>query len=205
VETNKLSKAASVDFSAVETLVCQGKTVVSSEDSAIVRSALKTIAEGRTATFYLKPTVLESILRRYWTPDLAKVVGLQPISVEQAAKIKSDFNIEIDGCANRLDCPRCGHVYSTYEFIQQGFKEHGEEVVRAAFSLKRTAILQVNPGQTPICPDCRLDISLFVGERYRACYHYEYKDRETGRPEYACCQLLDEPILTARALEWSRY
>ena len=197
METNDVSKAAPIDFSAIEALVRQGKTVVSSEDSAIVRSALKTIAEGRTATFYLKPTVLEAILRRYWTPDLAKVVGLQPISVEQAAKIKSDLNIEINGCANSLDCPRCRHVYSTYEFIQQGFKEHGEELVRAAFSLKRVAILQINPVQTPICPDCRLDISLFVGERYRACYHYEYKGRD-GRPEYACCQLLDEPILTAR-------
>lgn len=204
METNHVSNAAPIDFSAIETLVHQGKTVVSSEDSAIVRSALKTIAEGRTATFYLKPSVFGAIIRRYWTPELAKAVGLQPISGVQAAKIKSDLNIEVDGYANSLTCPRCEHVYSTYEFIQQGFKEHGEEAVRTAFSLKRVGILQINPLQHPMCPECRLDISLAVGERYSPTYHYAYNDPKTGRPEYACCQLLDEPILTARAREWSR-
>ena len=156
------------------------------------------------ATLYLRPTVLEAVLRRYWTPDLAKAFGLQPITAEQAEKIKSDFGIDIDGNANSLTCPRCLHPYSTYEFIQQGISEHGEEVVRTVFALKGVAVLQINPSQTPICQNCRLDISLYVGDRYRACYHYEYKDRN-GRPEYACCQLLDEPILTARALEWLKY
>lgn len=204
METNPASKPAFVDFSAVESLVRQGKAVVSAEDTAIVRWALKTLAEGRSATLYLKPPLLEAILRRYWTPELAKIMGLQPISAEQAAKIKSDFNIEIDGSANCLDCPRCRRSYSTYEFIQQGMKEHGEEMVRAAFSRKRVGILQINPMQTPICPDCRLDISLYVGGRYRTCYHYAYNSPD-GRPEYACCQLLDEPILTAMAVEWLRY
>lgn len=204
METCYVPKAPPIDFSAIETLVRQGKAVVSSEESAIVRSALKTIAEGRTATLYLKPTVLESILRRYWSPNLAKAFGLRPITQEQAAKIKSDFDIEIDGAANTLDCPRCGRGYSTYEFIQQGFKEHGEDLVRAVFALKGVGILQINPMQTPICQSCRLDLSRFADDSHGPCYHYEYKDRN-GRPEYACCQLLDEPILTARAAEWSRY
>lgn len=199
METNQASNAAPVDFRAIETLLRQGKAVISSEDSAIVRSALKTIAEGRTATFYMKPGVFDAIRRRYWTPELAKAVGLKPISDEQAAKIKADLDVEVDGYANSLDCPRCGRVYSTYEFIQQGFKEHGEEAVRTVFSLKRVAILQINPVQNPICPDCDLDISLAAPE-YGGTYHYDYSLSDGER--YACCQLLNEPILTAQAKEW---
>ena len=44
------------NFAAIETIVHQGKAVVSSEDSAIIEWAIKTIAEGRTATLYLKGT-----------------------------------------------------------------------------------------------------------------------------------------------------
>jgi hypothetical protein len=51
-------------FSAIETIVHQGKAVVSSEDSAIIDWAMKTTAEGRTATLYLKPIVYEAIRRR---------------------------------------------------------------------------------------------------------------------------------------------
>jgi hypothetical protein len=71
--------------------------------------------------------VFGAIRRWYWTPERAKIVGFKPISAEQAAKVKSDFNIEVDGYATSSDCPRCGHVYSTYEFIRQGIEEHGEE------------------------------------------------------------------------------
>lgn len=187
-----LSKAAPINFGAIEALVHQGKAVVSSEDSAVVESVLKTLAEGRTATFYLKPTVFEAIRRRYWTAERAEAANLKPIPAETAARVKSELNIEVDGYANSLDCPRCGHVYSTYEFIQQGFKQHGEEVVRAAFSLKRVAILQVNPVQNPICPNCRLDISL---AGYGAWYDYDYSTSDGER--YACCQLNDIVITAA--------
>jgi hypothetical protein len=176
------------NFGAIETLVHQGKTVISSEDSAMIEWAIKTIAEGRTATLYLKPTAFEAIIRRHWTPERAKIAGLKPISVEQAAKVKSDFNIEVDGYANSLDCPRCGHVYSTYEFIQQGIEEHGEEHVRAAFSLKRAAILQINPVQDIICRNCRLHILLgAVGEP--GSYDYIYRIPEDEG--YACCRITD--------------
>src|SRR5205823_5324676 len=87
-----------------------------------------------------------------------------------------------------LDCPRCGHVYSTYEFIKQGFEEHGEEVVRAAFSLKRTAILQINPLQNIICRNCRLHISV-AGRGFYPGYDYEYYQNKPGEPgSYACCR-----------------
>ena len=183
METDNSSRAASPDFGAIETLVHQGKTVVSSEDSAIIEWAIKTITEGRTATLYLKPTVFEAIRRWYWTPERVEIVGLKPISAEQAAKVKSDFDIEVDGYANSLDCPRCGHSYSTYEFIQQGIEEHGEEVVRDTFSLRRAAILQINPVQNTICRNCRLHM-VSTG-RWRIYYTYDYWCSQGNA--YACC------------------
>lgn len=188
------------DFGAIEALVHQGKTVVSSEDSAMVEWAIKAIGERRTTTLYCKPTVFEAIRRWYWTPQRAKAAGFKPISAEQAAKIKSDFNIKLDGYANSLECPRCGHVYSTYEFIAQGIEEHGEEHVRAAFSLKRTVILQINPVQRAVCRNCRLDI-LVAGGGGEGTYDYEYRiDLDSG---YACCRwrtiVAAEPIASLRS------
>lgn len=144
---------------------------------------MKSIAEDRTATLYLKPTVFQAIRRWYWTPERVKLVGLKPISAELAAKIKSDFGIEIDGYANSLECPRCGHCYSTYEFIQQGIEEHGEKVVRDTFSLKRAAILQINPVQNTICRNCRLH--MISAGRVRIYYTYDYWCNLGNA--YACC------------------
>jgi hypothetical protein len=158
MEAYNSSNAARIDFGVIQTLVHQGKTVVSSEDSALVEWAIKALTGGRTSTLYLKPTVFEAIRRWYWTPERVKLVGLKPISAEQAEKVQSDFNIEVDGYANSLDCPRCGHPYSTYEFIQQGIEEHGEEFVRTAFQLRQAAILELNPVQNTICRNCRLHI-----------------------------------------------
>jgi hypothetical protein len=176
-----------LNFGAIETLVHQGKTVVSSEDSAMIEWAIKAIAAGRTATLYCRPTVFEAIRRWYWTPERAELVGFKPISAEQAARVKSDFNIELDGYANSLDCPRCGHVYSTYEFIQQGIEEHGEQHVRAAFSLKRAAIVQINPVQDTICRNCRLHI-LRAQKGIYGSYDYEYRCVEQNA--YACCKAI---------------
>ena len=188
MEKHNSLKVTPTDFGVIETLVHQGKTVVSSEASALIKWAIKTITGGRTVTLYLKPIVFEAIRKWYWTPERIKLVGLKPISIEQAARIKSDFNIEIDGYANSLDCPRCGHPYSTYEFIQQGFEEHGKEFVRAAFSLKRAAILEINPVQNTICRNCRLHI-LSAGAvevaATRIYYHYDYWCPQGNA--YACC------------------
>ncbi len=190
MDTYDSSKATPIDFGAIQTLVHQGKAVVSLEDSALIEWAIKMITEGRTATLYLKPTVFQMIRRWYWTPERIKLVGLKPISAEKAAKVKSDFNIEIDGYANSLDCPRCGHPYSTYEFIQQGLEEHGEEFVRAAFSFKRAAILAINPVQDTICRNCRLHILSTVvvedGARIGNGYYYDYSCSQGNA--YACCR-----------------
>jgi hypothetical protein len=166
-----------IDFGSIETLVRQGKSVVSSDDASTIEWALNAIREGRIATLYVSKPVLQAILKRYWTPKRIEFAKLKPISAEQAARVKSDFNIEIDGYANTLECPRCGHPYSTYEFIQQGIQEHGEELVRSAFSFKG-GIFQINPNQVPLCPSCRL---IILG----GTYHYLYNGPD-GRPEYAC-------------------
>jgi hypothetical protein len=186
MEAYNSSNAARIDFGVIQTLVHQGKTVVSSEDSALVEWAIKALTGGRTSTLYLKPTVFEAIRRWYWTPERVKLVGLKPISAEQAEKVQSDFNIEVDGYANSLDCPRCGHPYSTYEFIQQGIEEHGEEFVRTAFQLRQAAILELNPVQNTICRNCRLHI-LGAGliRDPVICYHYDYWCPQGNA--YACC------------------
>ena len=218
MEAYNSSNAAPIDFGVIQTLVHQGKTVVSSEDSALVEWAIKALTGGRTATLYLKPTVFEAIRRWYWTPERVKLVGLKPISAEQAEKVQSDFNIEVDGYANSLDCPRCGHPYSTYEFIQQGFEEHGEEFVRTAFSLRQAAILELNPVQNTICRNCRLHIlsaedveferrlqdedatqlKAPVGGGPQIHYHYDYWCVQGNA--YACCS---NYVVAAAAALWA--
>ena len=185
MKTEQSSQGPHIDFGLIESLVHQGKTVVSSEDSTMVRWAAKAIAEGRIATLYLRPTVFEAIRRWYWTPERAAGVGLKPVTAELSARVKSEFGIDVDGYANTLDCPRCGQGYSTYEFIQQGIEEHGEKHVQAAFSLKRAAILQINPVQDIICRSCRLHI-LFDDAGTHSDYHYEYRCNQNNA--YACCK-----------------
>jgi hypothetical protein len=166
-----------IDYSAIEDLIHQGKSVVSSDDVSTIEWALNATREGRTATLFVGKHVLQEILKQYWTPKRVEFAGLKPISAEQVAKIKSDFNIDIDGYANSLTCPRCEHQYSTYEFIQQGIREHGEDFVKSTFSFKG-GVFQINPKQVPVCQNCGLIIIVGV-------YNYLYTDPQ-GRPEYAC-------------------
>ena len=173
------------NFSVIKSLVHQGKAVVSAENSTTVKWAIKAITEGKTATLYCKPIVFEAIRRWYWTPERVEFARFKPISPETSARVKSEFKIDVDGYANSLNCPRCGHVYSTYEFIQQGIEEHGEEHVRAAFSLKRAAIVQINPVQDTVCRNCRLHLLMGDGGVYGS-YDYEYRCVENNA--YACCK-----------------
>lgn len=185
-QSSDQSDRLSQHFSAIGTLIYQGKSVVSSEDSAVVEWAIRAIRERKTATLYCKPAVYEVIRRWYWTPEHVKLAGFKPISAEQAARIKSDFNITLDGYANSMNCPRCGHVYSTYEFIHQGIEQHGEEQIRAAFTLRGTAILQINPVQDVVCRNCRLNILVAEGGIGEGTYDYEYRiDLDQS---YACCR-----------------
>jgi hypothetical protein len=187
------SQGPAVDFGAIETLVKQGKTVVSAEDSAVIELVMKTIEEGKTATFYLKDVLFTEIIRkRYSTPERATAVNFQPLSSEEAARIKADFNIELDGYSSKETCPRCGSVYGTYEFIQQGIKEHGEEAVRAVFSLEGVSVLQVHPRQNIFCQKCGLDLGVALPAARLPVkivvigpHSYLYRSANHG---YACCR-----------------
>lgn len=161
------------DLGGIDALVERGKTVVSGENSAIIDLALNALDEGITATFYLKDTLFTEIMRRWYAKsDRAKAANLHPISTEESARIKADFGIEItDGFASRVTCPRCESVYGTYQFIQQGMKEHGEEAVRATFSLKNASVLQSHPRQRIVCQSCNFDITIIV-----IIYSYLYRD-----------------------------
>lgn len=175
------SEGPAVDFGAIETLVKQGKTVISAEDSATIELALRAAEEGKTATFYLKDDLFAEIIKRWYrTSEGAK---LQPLSSGEVARIRSDFNIELDGYSSKETCPRCGSAYGTYEFIQQGIKEHGEEVVRAVFSLKSVSVLQIHPRQNIICQTCGLDLALAIIVQGPHSYLYR-----SWNHSYGCCQ-----------------
>lgn len=174
--SNSVTKSDSqhpFDLGGIDALVKRGKAVISGENSAIIELALKALDEGITATFYLKDNLFTEIMRRWYAKsERGKVANLHPISKEEAARIKEDFDIEItDGFASKVTCPRCESVYSTYQFIQQGIKEHGEEAVRATFSLKEASVLQSHPRQRIICQSCNFDITIIV-----IIYSYLYRD-----------------------------
>jgi hypothetical protein len=182
------------DLRIIENIVQTGRAVVSCEDSAIVDQVLATIQAGRTATFYVKLNVFREIRKRYWALGRGDPTALHPISAEQATRIKSKFNLDIDGFANRVNCPRCDQPYSTYEFIEQGFEEHGEEMIQAVFALKNVGVLQVNPTQTPACRGCQLDLTLAFRARLPVIigsgsggYDYDYTLRDSSGA-YACCR-----------------
>jgi hypothetical protein len=178
-----LSHGHAVDFGAIETLLKQGKTVISAEDSAIIELALKTIEEGKTATFYLKDVLFTEIIKR--RSQTSPVVDLEPLSLEEAARIKADFKIELDGCSSRETCPRCQSVYGTYEFIQQGIKEHGEEALRAVFSLKGVSVLQIHPRQNIICQNCGFVFAFMYLHHKIGPHSYLYRD---WNHSYGCCR-----------------
>lgn len=175
-----LSAVPPIDWGAIEALVKIGKTVISAEDSTVIDLAMKAIEEGRTATFYVKLAIFTEIIERYWTPKRVTVANLEPISLEEVSRIKADFNIELDGCLSSQEtCPRCGSIYGTYEFIQQGIKEHGERVVKAVFSFEGVSVLQIHPRQNIICQTCDLVLATVVGP-----HSYIYRD---WNHSYACC------------------
>lgn len=189
------------DLEAAKALVKHGKAVISAEDSIVVELALKLIEEGRTATLYLKDDVFRDVLqRRYATQEGAAKLNLEPIATEEATQIKDSFGLELDGWSSKETCPRCESVYGTYQFIQQGIKEHGEAAVRAVFSLDGVSVLQTHPRQNTICQTCGLDLTARghpvqpVTAAARPPLHtvvvitphgYEYRSANHG---YACCR-----------------
>ena len=179
------SEGTSTNWNSLETLIRQNKNIISADDSTVIELVMLAITEKKTATFYLKPLLMTEIRKRYQQLESTPVVDLQPISREEATRIKSDFDIAVDGWASVETCPRCESVYGTYEFIQQGIKEHGEAIVRAVFSLEGVAVLQVHPRQNTCCQSCGLNLTLMVLPVMRDGHDYWYDNLKGGR--YACC------------------
>ncbi|MFF2744109.1 hypothetical protein ACFVVA_01055 [Kitasatospora sp. NPDC058048] len=73
----------------------------------------------------------------------------------------------------------CGHAHDAFDFIQQGIREHGLDVVNSVFSLKDSTFLQVNPSFTPICPVDDQELS----RTHRADDGFAYDCDEYG----GCC------------------
>ena len=183
--TSTVSHGAPMDLGAIETIVKQGKTVITTEDAAIIDVAIKALEQGHTATFYLKDSLFTEIIRRrYATQERAIPVNMEPLSPEEAERIKKDFNIELDGFSTKEACLRCQSIYGTYEFIRQGIKEHGEEAVRAVFSLKHVSVLQTHPRQHIICQNCGLALTLARAVVVEP-HSYLYRSENHG---YACCR-----------------
>jgi len=169
----------------IQDLVKQGKSVITADDSTTIDMVLNAIAERKTATFYLKPLVFSEIWKRHWTLERASKASLKAIDTAEAARIKSDFKIELDGWSSVETCPRCQASYGTYQFIQQGIKEHGEDAVRAVFSLEDVGILQVHPRQNTRCQGCGLELAMATLPIMRDGHDYWYDNLKGGR--YACC------------------
>ena len=168
----------SFDISTILDLVKQGKTVVSSgEDSTIVAAIMNAaINEKRTATFYVTPEQKAAVMKVYWTPERVQATGIKAISDEEVKRIKEDLSLDVSGYSNRIKCPRCGHSYGMYEFLEQGIEEHGREVVETVLSLKDVSIIRVNPINIPVCRNCRqtiiVDADGLTGGHYYECGQY---------------------------------
>jgi hypothetical protein len=170
----------SVDIASIIALVKQGKVVVSAEDSMIVDAVLRATEEKRIATFYVSPAQKDEVMRRFWTHERVSAYGVKPVSEEEARRIKADLDIDVNGYSNHIVCPRCGHGYGMYEFLQQGIAEHGRQMVENIFNLKDAAVIRVNPLHTPICPNCRLRIVIVEGPGGTLGHWYDHA-------QYGCC------------------
>jgi hypothetical protein len=178
-----------MNLAPIQELLAQGKAVISGEDSVIIDLAMNALEKGHTATFYLKDSLFNEIIqRRTRATESDEAIDLEPISTEEAARIKADFGIELDGCSSKETCPRCKSIYGTYEFIQQGMKEHGKDAVKAVFALKGVSVLQIHPRQNIICQTCEFPVLMAYRQPKKAKigpHSYIYRSANHG---YGCCR-----------------
>jgi hypothetical protein len=175
------AQGSSVNLENIQHIVHDGKSVVSGGDAAVINLVMDAIDGNKTMTFYLTPTAFSDVWEQY-RRGRGKDVELVPISHEEADKIKTDFGIEVKGASSVETCPECGADYATYQFIEQGIKEHGREAVKAVFSLENVGVLQVHPRQKISCQHCATALArlpTIMG------HSYEYDNFKGGR--YACC------------------
>ncbi|MCP9960124.1 hypothetical protein [Streptomyces sudanensis] len=158
----------------VESVVRDGKVVISADDSTVVAMVQDAVMSGRAVTFYLSRAQFTAVNAWYWTPTRIRAVGMEAVTHEEKARIESELGIRISGSSysNRIEC-HCGRGYGTFEFVQQGIREHGREAVAAALELEVSHVLRVNQPLTAVCPDC--DEELLA--------RHDYK-----QDKYACCK-----------------
>lgn len=158
-----------------------GANVVSAERSVVVSMVRDVMDSGQSATFYVTQSQFNAIVEWYWTPERRKRMQVHPVSVEEKQRIEDELGITASGLhhSNRLKCDDCGSEYGAFEFVQQGMKEHGREVVEAALTMPNASVIRVNPTNVAVCQVCRAPYSGGVS-------HYYDWDR------YSCCAIEPE-------------
>jgi len=170
-------------LASVEAVVKGGKAVISGDDTAIVAAVQEAIKSARTATFYVSHAQSDMVMAWYFTNERIKRLGLEPVSKEEKARIESELGVKETGSlySNRIHCG-CGAEYGAFEFIQQGIREHGREMVSSVLALGETSVIRVNPPNSAVCPKCNQ--RLLAGHYYAWCNGY------------MCCktlQIVEEP------------
>ncbi|HEX4815430.1 MAG TPA: hypothetical protein VFV66_22020 [Nonomuraea sp.] len=171
-------------LAAIDAFVGDGHNVMSVDDEYLIPIIEKAIESGKSASFYLPQYQADAVNEWYWTPDWVEATGLEEVSREERARIASELGIEDIGpfCSNRIQCG-CGQTYGAFEFLQQGIREHGPEVVRGIFGLRNSALLHVNPPHVPVCPNCDRRLEGGGDEVLVAGGHYYGKGKYAG-----CCR-----------------
>lgn len=139
----------------IEAVVGTARATISADDDDIVAIVEATISSGKAATFYLSSKQANSVRSRYFTPQRLNASKIELISIEEKARIESELGIENIASfrSSRKQC-ECGQVYGAFEFLQQGIREHGADVVKAVFALNNFTILNANRPLVLICPNC---------------------------------------------------
>ena len=154
-------------------VVDSGRAIISADDDTIVAIVQDTINSGRTATFYLSAAQSNYVRAWFFTPERVSALGLDRISADEAARITSELgieNVETFRC-NRIRC-ECGEMYGAFEFLQQGIREHGPDVVKAVFALNNFTMLNANRALIEVCPNCNRQLLADNGGFTYDCDHY---------------------------------
>ena len=106
----------------IEATINSGKAIVSADNSIIIALMQEALGSGRSATFYVSPAQAQAVMRWYWTPGRIKEIGMEPVSLEERAKIESELGVKDMGpfFSNRIQCPMCDGVYGAFEIHSAG-------------------------------------------------------------------------------------
>ncbi len=172
--TTPKNKAQSL-LASIEAVVRDDKAVISSDSSTVVVAVQDALRNDRTATFYVSRDQFQVVMRWYWTNKRIKELGMEAVSQEEKHKIERKLGVKDKGSlySNRIKCA-CGEVYGAFEFIEQGIREHGMEMVGAVLELKVASIIRINPPNFAICAHCNQNLMeqhyyMWIGDSRYAC------------------------------------